>query len=276
MGSVEWCVDATTSRPLRVVSHLPIAGIGGSMLLVGLFVVVSVVTTPVIPSVGTVLFVALLVLVGGPFSLLYLLPMLTDPEQRPSRAEFDGAEGSPFTARSTGGAVIAGAVGIVGLLAAGIPFGVVYGLVVVLVFSPLAVAVFTTECTLDDAGLTVNRTAVPIERVTGYRSVRLGESVVFWIAYAPRSGLLLPRLVTLPASAAAPVRARLETGLDATPADDPPDPVVQAVVIGMGLSFLAVAGVAATAIDEAGMALYVVAILGGVGLVLCVAGWRGL
>lgn len=276
MGSVEWSLDATTSRPLRVVSHFPIAGIGGSTLLVGLLVVVSIVTTPVIPSVGTVLFVALLVLVGGPFSLLYLLPMLTDPGQRPSRAEFDGAEGFPFTARSVAAAVVGGAVVIAVLLAAGFPFEVVYSLVVALVFSPIAVAVFTTEGSLDDGGLTVNRSTVPLERVTGYRTVRVRDVVVFWIAYAPRSGLLLPRLVTIPSSDAAPVRASLESGLDATPADDPPDPVVQVVVIGMGLSFLTVAMVAATAIDEAGMALYVVAILGGVGVLLCLAGWRGL
>lgn len=276
MGSVKWCLDATTSRPLRAVSHFPIAGIGGSMLLVGLLVVVSIIRTPVIPSVGTILFVALLVLVGGPFSLLYLLPMLTDPEQLPSRAEFEGAEGFPFTARSVSVAVIAGAVGIAALLAAGIPFGVVYGLVVALVFSPIVVAVFTTEGRLDDAGLTVNGTVVPITRVSGLRSVRIGDVVVFWIAYAPRSGLLLPRLVTIPASDAALVEARLESGLTATPADDPPDPVVQVVVIGMGLSFLAVAGVAMTGIEDVGVGLYLSAILGGVGLLLCVVGWRGL
>lgn len=85
------------------------------------------------------------VLVGGPLSLLYLWPMLSDPDQRPSAAEFAGAEGFPFTARDVLLAAVAGAVGIGGFGAVGAPFDVIYWIVLGTVFSPIVVALLATQ-----------------------------------------------------------------------------------------------------------------------------------
>lgn len=276
MPSVEWAYDASTSRLLRVVAHLPAAGIGGAFLLAAGLLTASVVTSPGLPDPRVLLFVGLFLLVGGPFSLLYLWPMLTDPEQRPSTGEFAGAEGFPFTLRSVATAAVLGAVGIAGSLALGVPVPVVYWSVVALVFSTLGVAVVTTRGELAGGELTINGTGVPLDRVTGVRSVRLGDVVVCWISYARRSGLFLPRLFTVPTGSADAVRETLRSGVGQSPYRKNVDAWTKAVLLGTGLTFLVAAGLAFAAIDERAVGGYLAAIVGGIGVLFCVAAWRGL
>jgi DNA-directed RNA polymerase subunit H (RpoH/RPB5) len=274
--SVEWSFDASTSPTLRLLAHLPPAGLGGALLLAVVAVVASLVADPAVLLSPSALLVAVLVLVGGPFSLLYLWPMLTDAEQRPSVAEFEGGGGFPFSARSVGTAAVSGAIAIVGLLAAGVPAGSVYALVVGCVLSPLFVAVLTTHGRLEGETLTINRTEIPLARVGGVRSARFGGFAVVWISYARRSGLFLPRLAVLPESEADAVLRRLESGLDASPEIEPPDPTLRAIGVGTGLSFLVVAAFAYRAIEHPTGRLYFAVGFGGFGAILCLIGWRGL
>lgn len=276
MPTVEWAFDASTSRLLRVVSHLPAAGIGGSFLLAAGVLTTSLVTSPGLPDLRVLLFAGLLLLIGGPFSLLYLWPMLTDPEQRPSTAEFAGAEGFPFTLRSVGTAAVLGAICIAGSLVLGVPGRVVYWSVVALVFSTLGVAVVTTRGRLADGELTVNGSEVPLERVAAVRSVRLGDVVVCWISYASRSGLFLPRLFAVPEESADAVREVLRSGTGRSPERREVDAATRVVLLGTGLAFLAVATFAYAVIEERAVGGYLAAIVGGIGILFCVAGWRGL
>ena len=275
MPSIEWSYDAATSRSLRLLSHLPVAAFGGVFLPAAVASVAFVLADPGVLRSPFVLLVALLALVGGPASLLYLWPMLADPDQRPTRSAFTGDEESPFTARSVGAAVVAGALAVVALVAVGVPFGIVYGLVVASVFSPIVVAVATTEGTLEEGTLTIDRREVPLKRVRGVRSVRVGGLVVLWLSYARRSGLFVPRLAVLPAADVESVLAALEAGIEADPEIEPPDRAVQAVAVGMGTLFLASGAVAYVAVDEPVVGLYVAAVVGGLGAFLCLLGIRG-
>jgi hypothetical protein len=274
--STEWSYDAAASRSLRLLSHLPVAAVGGVFLPAAGASVAFVIADPGVLRSPFVLLVALLALVGGPMSLLYLWPMLADPDQRPTRSAFSGTDGSPFTARSVGAAALAGALAVSALVAVGVPFGVVYALVVGCVFSPILVAAATTEGTLDDGRLTINRREVPLDRVAGVRSIRVRGVVVLWLSYVPRSGLFVPRLAVLPADAdVGAVRGALEAGIRADPELEPPDRAVQAVAIGMGALFLASGAVAYVAVDEPVVGLYVAAVVGGLGAFLCLLGVRG-
>ena len=275
MPSTEWSYDAAASRSLRLLSHLPVAAFGGVFLPAAVASVAFVIADPGVLRSPFVLLVALLALVGGPMSLLYLWPMLADPDQRPTRSAFSGTDKSPFTARSVGAAVVAGALAVVGLVAVGVPFRVVYGLVVASVFSPILVAVATTEGMLEEGTLTIDRREVPLERVKGVRSICVGGLVVLWLSYARRSGLFVPRLAVLPAADVETVLAALEAGIEADPDLEPPDRAVQAVAVGMGTLFLASGAGAYVAVDEPVVGLYVAAVVGGLGAFLCLLGIRG-
>lgn len=273
--NMEWAYDASTSRFLRVIAHLPVVGIGGGLLVGG-----GVLGAAVVPNLnqsnsGVLLLAGLLFLVGGPFSLLYLWPILTDPDQRPTTTEFEGAEGFPFTPRSVSLAAIFGAIGIGALWTLGVPFDVVYWLVVGTVFSPILVVLLTTQGRLDEDGLEVNETEVPLARIATVRSVRLGSMVLVWISYHPRSGVFLPRLLTVPERAADSVAETLQSGIDEVPGVEPLDPAVRAAFLLLGATFLGSAAILQAAITAEAIRLYVVATIGGVGAVLCVAGLRG-
>jgi hypothetical protein len=276
MPSLEWSIDASTSRPLRVVAHLSPAALGGALLLALGAGLAFVVTNPRSLLSGPALLFLLLLVVGGPASLAYLWPMLTEPGQRPSPAEFAGAEGFPFSVRSVSIAAVSGAVVILGLVVVGVPFEVVYWLVVACVFSPIIVAVATTQGELDGDRLAINRTEVPLTRVEKVRSARLGDHTVVWLSYVERTGLFVPRLFVVPEPEREAVLAALERGADTVPAIEPPDRAVQAVLLIGGALFLGVATVAYVSVDEPAVRLYAAVVLGGIGVALGLAGWRGI
>ena len=93
----------------------------------------------------------LLLLVGGPFSLLYLWPLLSDADQRPTISAFTwDEERIPWTKRSFVVAVVGGALLLMAVAAAGVSFDGIFALVVGAVFSPIVVSLFTTDGSIDD------------------------------------------------------------------------------------------------------------------------------
>ena len=275
MSSIEWSYDASTSRSLRIASHLLVAGVGGAGLLVLGVIVAGVAANPAVLRTRTVLLFLLLLVVGGPMSLAYLWPMLTDPDQRPSPSEFAGAEGSPFSVRSVAAAAVSGAVAILALVAVGVPGGVIYLLVVGCVLSPILVSLATTHGRVEDGTVTINGTTVPETRLSAVRSVRIGGLVVVSLSYLRRSGFFLPRLAVIPEPEADAVMAALRDGVGTDRDSDPPDRAVQAVIVGSGVSFVAVAGLAYASIDDPAVRLYVAAVIGGLGVLVCLLGVRG-
>ena len=273
---VEWRYDAHSSRVLRLVAHAFVAGMGGSILLmVGL----TLVSLPeILPHLGAgqLLFVALLVLVGGPFSLLYLWPMLTDADQRPNVTAFTwDEERIPWTKRSFVVAVLGGALLLLGLATAGVPFDGLFALVVGAIFSPVVVSLFTTDGSIEDDRLVCNGTSVPLRQVAGVRTLAVGTAVVYWISYARGTGFLAPRLITVPIQQSEAVRSELKYGEALDPEESKPDRVVQLILGVMGVLFLSVAGVAGWAVDDPVVGLYIGGVLGVIGILLWIAGWRG-
>jgi len=273
MPVVSWDYDASTSRTLRLLAHLPPAAIGGAALLAVGIAGRFVVSNPTALLSPSALFLALLVLVGGPGSLLYLWPMLTDPDQRPSAAEFSGAEGIPFSLRSVAAAAVCGAVGIAGAFAVGLPFGTVYRAVVAAVFAPILVAAATTRGRLEGGELTVNGREVPRARVASVRWVAVGGQRIAWVGYARGSGVFLPRLLVVPGDAWGAVRSALESGGDAEP--KPRDPAVRIAAALLGGCFLLAAAGASRAVAAPDARIALAGLLGGVGALFVLFGLRG-
>ncbi len=275
MSSIEWYYDASTSRTLRAISHLSPAVLGGALFLaLGAAIAFMLANPTVLLSPPTLLFVVLL-LIGGPFSLLYLWPMLTDADQRPSMVEFKRGGGFPFTVKSVLVATTSGAVGLLALILLGVPFAFVYWLVVGCIFSPLLVAIVTTHGRLEDGTLAINRTEVPLTHVRNVRSLSVRGFVLAWLSYARRSGVFLPRVAVIPAADSEAILTVLRDGIDADPEIEPPDRAVRDVLFAVGVLCLVVAALAHWTIVEPTVRRYTVVGLGGVGLVCCLAGLRG-
>jgi len=281
-SSTEWRYDATRSRPLRVLAHGFVAGLGGALLLAAGAVLLAL--PAVLPAIspGVLLFALLLALVGGPLSLVYLWPMLADSDQRPSPNAFAGENGVfPWTPRSVAVAAVAGAVGLRALAAAGVGFDALFAVVVALVFSPVVASLFTTVGSVESGGdtesaeLVCNGRAVPLAQVTGVRSVRAAGLAVYWVSYARGTGAFVPRFLTVPAEAADAVRAALEAGAEMRAEPPNTDPAVRAVVGGAGLLFVGVAVLGWRAVDDPVVGAYFAGVLGLVGALLCLAAWRG-
>lgn len=274
---VEWRYDTSTSRTLWLLAHGFVAGLGGA--LVWLVVLAVVVLVSVLPDVNptALLLVGLLFLVGGPASLLYLWPMLADPDQRPSVTSVvgEGQAPLPWTTRSVLAAALVGAF-LLGLLAAvGVPVDVVYGLVVLAVFSPVVLNAFTTVGSISDDRLVCNGSSVPVRQVTGVRTLRVGSVVLCWVSYARGTGLFSPRLLTVPVEDVDDVRR----GLIAV--EEPPRSATSLgrsvrLLLGVaGTLFVAVAVVAFRAVPDAYAGIYVGVVIGAIGLLLWVVAWRG-
>jgi len=275
-ATIEWRHDARDSRALRVLAHGFVAALGGPLVLLGgaLLLALPDILSGADPRILAL--IALLGLVGGPFSLLYLWPMLADAEQRPSPGPF-GAERLPWTVRSTAAATVAGGALFGGLAVVGVAGDALFGLAVALLFSPVLVNLFSAVGRIDDGDrLICNGQEVTLARLTGVRSVRVGGVVVCWLSYARGTGLLVPRFVTVPVEVADAVLAALKGGVGAeSPEPRTPDRAVQIVVCSAGLLFVGVAVLAMRAEDDSAIGAYFGGVLGLVGVVLCVAGWRG-
>ncbi|WP_115865597.1 hypothetical protein [Halorussus litoreus] len=273
--AVEWRHDARDSRALRVLAHGFVAALGGPLVLLGGVLLLALPDSLSGADPRILALIALLALVGGPFSLLYLWPMLVEAEQRPSPGPF-GADRLPWTVRSTAAATLAGAALFGGLTLAGIPGDALFGLAVALLFSPVLVNLFSTVGRIEGDRLVCNGQEVALAHVSDVRSVRVDEVVVCWLSYARGTGLLVPRFLTVSPEAADAVLAALERGVEnASPESRKPDRAVRVVVCGAGLLFVGVGVVAVQAVDDPVIGAYFGGVLGLVGAVLCVVGWRG-
>jgi hypothetical protein len=271
MSLVEWRYDATKSRPLCLLAHLPVAALGGLFAWsLGAILVIGVAGA----DLGTILFAVLFVLVGGPMSLLYLWPMLTDTDQRP-RIEAFASDEMPFTRRSTGTAVVSGVVAIGVLVLAGASSQLLRTLVFLSVFVVVLVGVFSSKGRIEDGRLRNYGTTVHLSSIRDVRTVEVGGVVLAWVSYVRGTGILVPRLLTIPASDERRVLSALRSHETAT-VETNTDPVVRTVLVLTGLAFLAVAALVFITVDR-GVYLrtYLSGIIGTIGALFCLVAWRG-
>ena len=206
---VSWTYDYTTEPWLRWLARAGAAALLGGYLVFFGSGVVGLVAAMLSGGPAIWLLVALLALVGGPFSLLYLLPLLRDSDQRRGLV-FSGRERRvplrEWLAAGVVGAIVLGASALVSPLFAGGLFacGAVAGIVA---------ALCSTRGTIDPGSATAERgqREWDLSRVTGYDTSRFGPFVLVSIETAgPRRVGSVPSRLLVPASAAADVTAALD------------------------------------------------------------------
>jgi len=234
---VSWEYDYTTEPWLRWLVRAGAASVFGGylgMVSTSLFGLVAVLLAG---DPGLTMLVAVLALVGGPFSLLYLWPMLRDADQRPG----------PFTGRERRVPIrewaVAGVVGVVALagamvvdpLLAGALFGcgLVAGVVGVLC---------STRGTVDPETATMERNhrEWDLSRVTDYGTRRVGPLVVIsFEATGPGSFGTVPSRIAVPAAVADEVTGVLDAIVERDHETDSRDPnaAVRAVAVLFALMF---------------------------------------
>jgi hypothetical protein len=213
-ASVSWTYDSTTESWLRWLARAGAAALVGGYLAYfgsGLLGLVAVLLTG---DLAIWALVALLLLVGGPFSLLYLAPMLRDPDQRRGLV-FSGRE-RRLPLRET---LAAGFVGAIVLAAAALVTPALAGvLFLVGALAGLVAVCFATRGSIDPETATAERgwRELDLSRVTGYGTRRVGPVVLvtFETAGPDRLGAG-PSYIVVPTSVADEATAALDAIADA-------------------------------------------------------------
>lgn len=248
-GPVEWRTDAASSRGLRALVYATVGLFGGGMLLVFCGVAFLGVSLALDGEYTYLAYVVLLALIGGPLSLLYLLPMLTDRDQRPPLAALLADEGvagryaAAFTRRRLLGAVLGGALVI--LVALWIDPRALFVLVVGTLFLlPLASGVVSWGRVDPEEGTLTHRyRTISLSRVERLRRVDVGGVSICWLSYRPGAGdVTSPRLLATSPEAADATERVLATVDPETGEEHEPDRAVQLALGFLALCFLGLAG----------------------------------
>ncbi|KYH26552.1 hypothetical protein HAPAU_16510 [Halalkalicoccus paucihalophilus] len=246
---VEWRTDAASSRGLRALVYVVVGLFGGGMLLVFCGVAFFGVSLALGGEYTYLAYVALLALIGGPLSLLYLLPMLTDRDQRPPLAALIADEAiaeryaAAFTRRRLLGAVIGGALVI--LVALSLNPRALFVLVVGALFLlPLASGVVSWgQVNPEERTLTHRYRTISLPRVDRLRRVDVGGVSLCWLSYRPGAGdVTSPRLLAASPEAADATERVLATVDTETGEEYEPDRAVQLALGFLALCFLGLAG----------------------------------
>lgn len=255
---VEWSIDPSDSRTALFCLYA-LCGLGGGLVLlfVGgiLFFGVGLVVASVQSGdYGTLALVVLLALVGGPFSLLYLVAAFADSEKRPTLPLLELCRESVDLGRLA----VAVALGVVaGLALVSTGFGLLLLVLIVLPVLSVVVGVHSSDGELD-AGrgtLRVRRRGsgdgtVNLNDLNGYRRFDVGDLVLFRFSYEEGyGGLTAPFGVGVPSEVASAVERAIEAGVDASARDDPDggidasgaNPLVRPLLVGFGLLFVGLA-----------------------------------
>ncbi|WP_424019778.1 hypothetical protein ACOZ4N_09980 [Halorientalis pallida] len=244
-AAVSWRYDYGTEPWLRWLVRAGMAAVFGVYAGILALGALGLVLVFVGGSTEMRLLVVLLALVGGPFSLLYLLPMLTDESQR--KLPFSGREPTipgreRVAAGVVGGPTLATALVIDqrlagGLFAAGFCAGAV------------GVACSTHgEIDPESGTASTDYREWDLSRVTDYNTRRIGPLVVVRLsASGPGSFGAVPSWLLVPATVADDATAALDEILDTTASDASrdPNPAVRAVAGGFAI-LLVVGAVALT------------------------------
>jgi hypothetical protein len=245
-SAVSWRYDYGTERWLRWLIRAGMGAVFGvytGILALGLLGVVLVFF---VGSTEVRLLVVLLALVGGPFSLLYLLPILTDESQR--KLPFSGREPTiPGRERVAAGIVgsltLAGAL-VIGEWLAGTLFAVAF-------LAGVVGVVCSTRGEIDPETGTASNSyrEWDLSRVTDYSTRRLGPLVVVSLsASGPGSFGAVPSWLLVPATVAEDATAALDE-IVATSDDSPgrdPNPAVRAVALTLSLLLFGTGAAAVT------------------------------
>jgi hypothetical protein len=270
--AIDWTLDPADVPLVAPLRYSPLLFLGG---YAGPAVAAAAVAAPALLSnPGLLLLCGLLVLVGGPFSLLYLWPMLRDPAQRPA------LEGVGWLAGlDPGRAVVAALAGTVASLGAAVTVGptIVHALALGCLVAALPlVGLFDGAGEVDPGAgtLTFQERTVDVDTLSAVRSRRFDGVVVCLLSYVEGAGGVgRPYLVAVPDSVADDVLAVLGEGVAAAPDVRPrePDRTARVVLIGVALLSFATGASAVVFLREA--AVLVALVTGGLGLLFAVGAY---
>lgn len=206
-STVEW--DAARSQShVRTFARYAVLGLfGGFLIAITLAAAAIAVGAITAGRYDIPAFIALLALVGGPLSLLYLWPMITDPEQRPPLPMLEWRPQPRLLAAS----IIIGAAFSVGT-SLFVDGG--HLLVLAVWFTLLFVVSFTGTSGRIDPGtdtLSVERRTGTLSAVSSVRRLDLWSWTVFLLTYTPAPAGA-PRIVVVPADVADDAHSMLEFG----------------------------------------------------------------
>ncbi len=237
-STVSWRYDTTTERWLYWLLLAGAAAVYGAFGVVLAGAAVALFLALVAGSTELRLVVVVLALVGGPFSLLYLLPMLRDPAQRPTFYP-DGVE-RRLRARERVTVGVVGALGLVG--SAWVDPRLAVGLFLGGACAGLLALTCSTRGRIDPGTATAESgpREWDLSRVTGYTVRRMGPLALVTLGAAgPGSFGTVPSRIVVPTDALDDVTA----ALDAVVADvggeagRDPNPAVRAVAVAFALLF---------------------------------------
>lgn len=237
MERVSWSIGPGTHPWLRRCWYTGAVVCGGLLLVVLGIGAALAIGALLAGNPGPALLAVLLVLVGGPFSLLYLWPMLSDPAQRPAFFEPPPwvSWGWLFVGSMAFGTLIVSVppVGVV-LFVPGLAMGFLVGLL-------------RTDGELDPAAgtLTVDVHEIDLADLRGAHRLHLGGISVLWLRYAGSPGSAMARrFVVVPDDAADRVLAAIERTDVVSPtqrAASESRPAVRVVLAAFGLGALTLA-----------------------------------
>lgn len=205
-SAVTWSRNASASRAGRLCRYVQAGFFGGLAVLVAVFCIAAVALSVTSGAAGRLAVFALLLLIGGPFSLLYLLPLLEDRTARSGvrdwleRAGYDRLSVSRLAT-----SVLVGAVAIGGVIAT-VPTVLLAAFVVVPFGTGIVTWLLTSRGRIDPETGTVrvNGRSFTLEELAAVRvfHVPAVETVVLRLSYATKTrGVTAPSSVLLPREA---------------------------------------------------------------------------
>ncbi|SIR22030.1 hypothetical protein SAMN05421858_1879 [Haladaptatus litoreus] len=235
--TIRWSLDPTDSRLALVCLHGAYGIIGGVTLIVLLGIALVGVTTVLSGQFEILALALLLGLIGGPFSLLYLLPLVTESNQPVFLGFAEHLRPLPLVGSSIISAVaLIGTVFVVSWLL--LLFPAFYGAMLVVVRT------FESSGELDPVRrvLTIDGTNFrPARELTfddydGFRRFELAGMTVFRLS-SEAQRLSNKQWLTVPASVAPDVERVMEDGIGHEPTSQPTEVnrTVQATLVTFGL-----------------------------------------
>jgi len=235
MAPVSWSLTPASSRPLRLLWYASMSVWAGfACLAVGIAGVVAV-GALLAGDPGPALLVGLLVLVGGPLSLLYLWPLLRERDQRPAFL-------TPAPWVQPGWLTLGAALVVVLVFA--VPAAAVALFAVAIASAVLAALIRSDgEVDADSGRLVTDGRTVSLESLSGVSRVDLPRLAVLWLRYAGGTeSAMAPRLVVVPRHVADRVTASIERGMpNRATGEDPSrsNRAVRVALVVLGLGSLA-------------------------------------
>lgn len=217
-ATVSWSIAPTDTPTGRLACYVLVGALGGFATLFVALAGIALGAVVLERDAGTLALIALFVLVGGPFSLLYLGPLLVDPDERPGLPRpFDRIDRHALHP-----VVLAGSVTIGALLLARLflqrPVYAFVGLGVLLVGAILAVSLTAPEGAVDPTTgtLTVYDRTYDLEALTGVRTYPFGALRLVRPRFASTpGGRDAPAFFTIPRSDYDRAEKAFDRGIDA-------------------------------------------------------------